>query len=93
MHMATVHPSIWQLQEAKNRFSEVINAAEHDGPQTITRHGQPVALVVPVMSAETVGASISAWDLLRDDLVAALGGPPELQPRSVDPVLPVSLPW
>jgi len=91
--MSTLHPPIWQLQEAKNRFSEVISAAEHDGPQTITRHGQPVALVVPVMSAETSGESVSAWELLRDDLVAALGGPPEFLPRTVDPALAVPLPW
>jgi prevent-host-death family protein len=91
--MATVHPPIWQLQEAKNRFSEVISAAEQHGPQTITRHGHPVALVVPVTSAETSGVTVSAWDVLRDDLVAALGGPPDTMPRTVDPVQTVPLPW
>ena len=91
--MITTHSPIWQLQEAKNRLSEVISAAEHDGPQTITRHGQPVALIVPVMSTEASGVSISAWDLLRDDLVAAIGGPPDTMPRTVDPVLAVPLPW
>ena len=91
--MATTHPPIWQLQEAKNRLSEVISAAEHDGPQTITRHGQPVALIVPVMSTEALGGSVSAWDVLRDDLVASLGGPPDIMPRTVDPVQAIPLPW
>ena len=91
--MRSAHPPIWQLQEAKNRFSEVISAAEHDGPQTITRHGQPVALIVPVMSTEALGVSVSAWDVLRDDLVASLGGPPDFMPRIVDPVQTVPLPW
>ena len=91
--MTATHPPIWQLQEAKNRLSEVISAAEHDGPQTITRHGQPVALIVPVMSTEAVGVSVSAWDVLRDDLVASLGGPPDILPRIVDPVQTVPLPW
>ena len=91
--MPATHSSIWQLQEAKNRFSEVINSAEHDGPQTITRHGRPVALVVPVVAKEASGVTVSAWDLLRDDLVATLGGPPDLVPRSADPVQSVSLPW
>ncbi len=36
----------WQLQEAKNRFSEVVNRAIEDGAQTITRHGKPVVVVV-----------------------------------------------
>ncbi len=36
----------WQLQEAKNRFSEVVNRALKDGAQTITRHGKPVVVVI-----------------------------------------------
>jgi len=38
----------WQLQEAKNRLSELLKCAESDGPQTITRHGRPVAIVLSV---------------------------------------------
>ena len=91
--MSAVHSPIWQLQEAKNRFSEVISAAEQHGPQTITRHGQPVALVVPVVSSAEPGAFVSAWDLLRDDLVATLGGPPDVLARSADPAPAVPLPW
>jgi hypothetical protein len=45
------------------------------------------------MSAQTVGPALSAWDLLRDDLVAILGGPPEVPPRQADPVQGVPLPW
>jgi prevent-host-death family protein len=29
----------WQLQEAKNRFSEVVNKTLQEGPQIVTRHG------------------------------------------------------
>lgn len=36
----------WQLQEAKARFSELVRQAAHDGPQEITLHGRPVAIVV-----------------------------------------------
>lgn len=36
----------WQVQEAKQRFSEVLRAVEKDGPQTITRHGEEVAVVL-----------------------------------------------
>jgi prevent-host-death family protein len=38
----------WQLQEAKNKLSEVVDRAEREGPQTITRRGVPVAAVVSV---------------------------------------------
>jgi len=37
----------WQIQEAKARFSEFVNRALQDGPQTVTRHGKPVAVLVP----------------------------------------------
>jgi prevent-host-death family protein len=36
----------WQLQEAKQRFSEVVRRAESDGPQVVTRHGEEVAVVI-----------------------------------------------
>lgn len=38
----------WQLQEAKQRFSELIRSVETDGPQFVTRHGQEVAVVVSI---------------------------------------------
>ncbi|MHB1701822.1 MAG: type II toxin-antitoxin system Phd/YefM family antitoxin [Acidobacteriaceae bacterium] len=38
--------SIWQLQDAKARLSELLKTAEIDGPQEITVHGKPVAVVL-----------------------------------------------
>ena len=36
----------WQLQEAKNRLSELVKAAKSEGPQIITVHGkEEVALI------------------------------------------------
>lgn len=40
----TVH--IWQLQEAKNKFSEVVNNALSAGPQLITRHGVEAVILI-----------------------------------------------
>ena len=37
---------IWQMQEAKARLSEVVKDAEREGPQEITLHGRPVAVVL-----------------------------------------------
>ncbi len=37
----------WKLADAKNRLSEVIEKACAEGPQTITRNGRKVAVVVP----------------------------------------------
>ena len=36
----------WQLQEAKNKFSRVVENALNDGPQIITRRGVEVAIVL-----------------------------------------------
>jgi prevent-host-death family protein len=36
----------WQLQEAKNRLSEVVRKASHEGPQVITLRGDDAVVVV-----------------------------------------------
>jgi len=38
----------WQLQEAKQRFSELVRHARADGPQVVTKHGEEVAVVVSI---------------------------------------------
>ena len=44
--------AVWQVQEAKNRFSELMERAVSDGPQTVTRHGRAVVRVVAVAPDE-----------------------------------------
>lgn len=39
---------VWQLQEAKQRFSEVVRRAHDEGPQIVTRHGEDVAVVIDI---------------------------------------------
>ncbi|MCA6109559.1 type II toxin-antitoxin system prevent-host-death family antitoxin [Bradyrhizobium cenepequi] len=34
----------WSVQDAKNRFSEVVDAARR-APQTVTKHGMPTVVV------------------------------------------------
>jgi prevent-host-death family protein len=50
----------WQLQDAKNRFSEVVKRARDEGPQTVTVHGRPAAVVV----------SASDWEKLTTPQVS-----------------------
>ena len=38
----------WQLQEAKQKLSRVVDMAATEGPQTITRHGSEVAVLVSI---------------------------------------------
>ena len=38
----------WAIQDAKNHFSELLSKALTEGPQTVTRHKTPVAMVVSI---------------------------------------------
>jgi prevent-host-death family protein len=40
--------AVWQVQDAKARFSELLDAALKDGPQMVTRRGVEEAIVVPM---------------------------------------------
>ena len=37
---------MWQLQKAKAQLSEVVRRASEEGPQSITVHGRPVAVLI-----------------------------------------------
>lgn len=47
----------WQIQEAKARFSELVKQAQQDGPQELTAHGKPVAVLVSVETFERMTRS------------------------------------
>ena len=77
----------WQLQEAKQRFSELVRRTLEEGPQVVSRHGEEVVVVVPAeefrrMSGEKLdfkefllsGPDLSVLDLER----------PKEMPRDVE---------
>jgi antitoxin Phd len=45
--MERMAPRNWSVQDAKNRFSELVEAARR-APQTVTKHGKPAVVVVGV---------------------------------------------
>ena len=61
--------STWQVQEAKARFSEFLEACLAEGPQILTRRGIPTAVLVP----------IGHWERVRD------AAHPNLQDWLLDP--------
>ena len=67
--MTSTTPDHWQIQDAKQRFSKMIRAVAHEGPQIITRHGEDVAVVVDI--AEYHRLTRPAVDLAS----VLLGGP------------------
>ena len=60
---------VWQLQEAKSRFSELVETAILKGAQTVTKHGRPAVVVI---SAEEYQRTVP-----KKSLVAALRACPE----------------
>jgi antitoxin Phd len=48
---------VWQIQEAKNKLSSVVDEAIRSGPQVITRHGADVAVVLSYAEYRRVMAS------------------------------------
>jgi prevent-host-death family protein len=60
----------WSLQDAKNHFSEVVQRARREGPQTVTLRGERAAVV---LSAADYDALVRDRPSLVDDL---LSGPP-----------------
>jgi prevent-host-death family protein len=57
----------WQLQEAKNRFSEVVQQARNNGPQTVTLRGERAAVV---LSAADYDRLIAVQPTLADHLLS-----------------------
>lgn len=56
----------WQVQEAKQRFSELIRSARADGPQVVTRHGDDVAVVIDIAEYRRLtGDVVDFKDYLR----------------------------
>jgi antitoxin Phd len=61
---------VWQLQDAKSRFSELVETVIQKGAQTVTKHGKPAVVVI---SAEEYRRSLAP----RKSLAAALRACPE----------------
>lgn len=77
----------WQLQEAKQRFSEVVRAAQAEGAQFVTRHGEEVAVVLDIAEYRRMsGADVDLKDYLRSapDLDALEIARPREPARSID---------
>lgn len=80
--------SSWQVQEAKQRFSEVLRHAHADGPQIVTRHGEEIAVVIDIEEYHRLRAA-------RLDFKEFLRAGPDLSEldirRSKEPVRTVEL--
>ena len=65
----------WQLQDAKNRFSEVVQRARREGPQIVTLRGERAAVV---LSSEDYDRLTADRPSLVDHLLTAPAWPDDL---------------
>ena len=40
--------NLWQLQDAKNKFSNLVDKAQNFGPQIVTKHGEEAVVVLSI---------------------------------------------
>jgi len=38
----------WQLQDAKSKFSNLVDKAQHNGPQVVTKNGKDAVVVMSI---------------------------------------------
>lgn len=79
---------MWNLQDAKNRFSAVVDAAVAGHPQEVSRRGKPAVVVLCVEEYHRLLAEAGAHrESFADHLMAFPGGEFErlsAQPREVE---------
>jgi prevent-host-death family protein len=64
----------WQLQEAKNRFSEIVEKALSQGPQTVTRRGQRAVVIISFEDYQKlVGPKETLVSFLRKSPLSGVG--------------------
>ena len=61
----------WQLQDAKQRLSQLIRQAQEEGPQVLTRRGEEVAVVLSAEAYRQLSGS-------RGDFKSFLAEGPDL---------------
>ena len=66
----------WQLQEAKSKFSHVVEKACSEGPQFVTRHGDDAVVVIAYDDYQRLTKpETSLVDFLRDSPFADMAEP------------------
>ncbi len=56
--------AVWKLADAKNKFSEVVDRALHNVPQTVSRRGEKVVVISEKAYQKLCGVEDSFLDFL-----------------------------
>jgi len=70
--------TVWPVQHAKARFSELLDACQREGPQVVSRRGAETAVLVPIEQWRRLQAA--ARPSLKELLLAPESRTDELVP-------------
>ena len=73
----------WQLQEAKSRFSEVVDLTLKEGPQLVTRRGEEAVVILAAKDYRRLSGRTTN---LMDSLLNAPRGEPLVLERSQESI-------
>lgn len=73
----------WQLQEAKSRFSEVVDLTLKEGPQLVTRRGKEAVVILAAKDYRRLSGQTTN---LMDCLLNAPRGEPLVLDRSPESI-------
>ena len=81
--------SQWTLQDAKNKFSEVVNAARAGTPQIVSRRGQPAVVILSTEAYDRLISQGTSHPNSFKDLLLAM--PQEADDGTSAPIMEVHL--
>lgn len=83
--------NVWPVQDAKARFSELLDSCVKDGPQVVSRRGAETAVLVPIAEWKRLNSaarpslkSLLLSDRARTDLVLPQRGSARRRPVTVE---------
>jgi prevent-host-death family protein len=71
----------WKLEDAKNRFSELVRRALSHGPQWVTRNGRDAVVVISARDYERLAAPANLVEFMRQSPLAEVLANHELDPQ------------
>jgi antitoxin Phd len=75
----------WTLQDAKNRFSAVVEAAQRGQPQLVTKRGKPAVVVIEAAEYERLQAARPRrWNTIFEALLDAPEADLEIEPHRLE---------
>lgn len=75
----------WQVQTAKQRFSELVERAVSEGPQVVTKHGRETVVVLDIAEYRRLTGAASPGMTFKEFLLSIPKGDDLEIERSKDP--------